>query len=549
MEEKCFVIMPYGKDDASKKEFGRVYNFLIKSAVEDMGLKCVRSDLDGRGGHILGNVIDDLANSKILIADLSELNWNVAYELGMRHVFYKNGTVLICNSSYKDQLPFDVQSLNIFFYPPDWIDSYEELRDQLKKSIESRLNGKTQNDSPVHEKYPYLPETIVGGFAAKSDKQLIAAKERIAQLEKELDETVSKIESMGLSLPSDQGEDKNTDYSRLFLSELENSIYNSDAAVAKLRELIENENKREFLEFLGKVLSVGFLDETDCRIVYGLCRRVNVPAITRKFLETVTKFYPENEDLSGYLANEYSLNYHTGDKAVQMVNGIVGVSKKDGKYVLSKTPRITKGKLASFFDVYLHLNKHQDLVEIGKLLAERYRDNTKILPIILRNVTNALIRLDELEEAKVYKEQLEQVAGFQDMTHWICAKYESAVENYPKVVEETECCIRLDSEDVDYYFHMAGYICDNLYARDPETMEIRKILPKEADQFAVPFLLTALSLDRSCANRLLDFLRRNKFGAYIQPVIDAYQQNVTNFRVVFPELNYEAVDYCLEEQN
>lgn len=547
MTETCFVIMPYGQEDAAKKEYGRVYNFLIKSAVEDMGLKCVRSDLEGKGGHILGNVIDDLANSRILVADLSGLNWNVAYELGMRHVFHKNGTILICNSNYKAQMPFDVQSLNIFFYPPDWIDSYEELRDQLKKAIEGRLSGKTKNDSPVHEKYPYLPETIVDGFAERSDEQLIAAKARIAQLEKELADTIGKIDAMGLSLSTEQ-EDENVDFSRMFLDELENSIYSSDLAVAKLRELIEKDDKKEFLEFLSKVLSVGFLDETDCRVVYALCRKLGVPAITRKYLETVTKFYPENEDLSGYLANEYSKNYHTGDKAIQMVNGIIGVSKKDGKYLLSKTTRVTKGQLGSFFDVYLHLNKHQELVEIGALLVERFRDNTKILPIVLRNMTNAYIRLDDLETAKIYKDQLLQVAYSSALTHWLCAKYEDAVENYPKVVEETELCLQFDSEDIDYYFSMSAYICDNLYARDPATMQIRKILPKEADQIVVPFLITALSIDRSCITRVLDFLRRNKFGAYIQPVIDAYQQNVTNFRTALPELNYNAVDYCLNAE-
>jgi hypothetical protein len=539
--------MPYGQDEREKKEYGRVYNFLIKSAVEDMGLHCVRSDLEGKGGHILGNVIEDLAMSTLLIADLSNLNWNVAYELGMRHVFRKNGTILICNSTYKANLPFDVQSLNIFFYPPDWIDSYEELRDQLKKAIEGRLSGKTQNDSPVHEKYSFLPETIVDGFAEKSDEQLIAAKARITQLEKELAETYEKIESMGLSLSSAQKREDDVDYSQMFLSELENSIYSSDLAVAKLRELIENEQKKEFLEFLGKVLSVGFLDETDCRIVYALCRKLNVPAISRKYLETVTKFYPENEDLSGYLANEYSQNYHTGDKAIQMVNGIVGVSKKDGKYVLSKTSRITKGKLGSFFDVYLHLSRYQDLVEIGKLLAERFKDNAKILPIILRNIADACLRLDDLATAKIYKEQLEQVAFSSALTHWLCARYEDAVENYPKVIEEVETCIRLDNEDIDYYFNMGAYICDNMYARDPETMQIRKIMPKEADQFVVPFMVTAVSIDRSSITRVLDFLRRNRFGAYIDPIIDAYQRNISNFRLALPELNYDAVDFCFSD--
>lgn len=549
MKKKCFVIMPYGSNDVDQKEYSRIYRFFIKSATDDLGLDCVRSDIDGKGGHILGNVIEDLANADIVVADLSALNWNVAYELGIRHVLSKKGTILICNNMHKNELPFDIRSLNILFYSQNWLDNVDELCDSLKKAIESRLTGRTQNDSPVHEKYAYLPENILKGFETDTDDSLKAAKTKIAQLEKELANTYEKIESMGLVLPGEANSLESMDYSQAFISELSNSIYNSDNAVAKLRELLEDGDKEEFLNFLGKVLTVGFLDESDCRAVYALCIDLNVPAITRKYLEAVTKFYPENDDLSAYLANEYSKNYHTGEKALQMVNGIIGVSKKDGKFILSKSTRITSAKLASFFDVYLHLHKYQELVEVGQLLCERFEGNDKTCAIVLRNMTLAYLNLDDLENARTCKEKLETAAPFSDTTHWLCARYEDALENYPKVVEEMETCIKLDPEDIDYYILMAGYICDNLYTRDPNTLEIIKITPKEADQYAVPFLVTALSIDRSSITRVLDFLRRNKFSAYIQPIIDAYQMNSSDYRTHLPELNYTAVNYCFSEMN
>ena len=327
---------------------------------------------------------------------------------------------------------------------------------------------------------------------------------------------------------------------------MQNSIYNSDAAVSKLRELKDSGDKEAFLEFLGKVLNVGFLDETDCRIIYGLCRDLQVPAVTRIYLEAVTKFYPENDDLSGYLADEYSKNYHTGDKALQMVNGIVGVSKKDGAFVLSKTVRITREKLISFFNVYLHLKKYADLVEIGKLICERYEGNKKVCSITLRNMTNACIRLDDLANARIYKEWLIALDPESALAHWMCSKYEDAVENYPAVVEELEKCIHLEQSDVDYYFSMAGYICDNLFVRDAQTHEIRKIKDNQADQFAVPFILTALSINRSCIQRAIDFLRRNKFSVYIEPVIDAFQKGATDYRRLFQELDFGAVRYCYQ---
>ena len=133
MEKKCFVIMPYGSSEVDQREYSRIYRYFIKQASDDLGLACVRSDIEGRGGHILGNVIEDLANADIVVADISALNWNVAYELGIRHVLSKKGTILICSSMHKAALPFDIQSLNILFYPQNWLDSVDELCDALKK--------------------------------------------------------------------------------------------------------------------------------------------------------------------------------------------------------------------------------------------------------------------------------------------------------------------------------------------------------------------------------------------------------------------------------
>lgn len=539
----CFVIMPYGRTEQDKREYARIYKLLIKSAAEDLGLNCIRSDIEDRGGHILSHVIENLAEDDVVIADLSGLNWNVAYELGIRHVLRKNGTILICNDA--TELPFDIQSLNIFIYPQNWLDEMETLCEKLKKAIDNRINGVTKSDSPVHERYAFLPDDLIKMQSEGTDDALIKAKERIASLEHELASVYEKVESMGLSINASQS---NTaiDYSKQFITELANSIYNSDAAVSKLRELKDSGDKEAFLEFLGKVLNVGFLDETDCRIIYGLCRDMQVPAVTRIYLEAVTKFYPENDDLSGYLADEYSKNYHTGDKALQMVNGIVGVSKKDGSFVLSKTVRITREKLISFFNVYLHLKKYADLVEIGKLICERYERNKKVCSITLRNMTNACIRLDDLENARIYKDRLITLDPESALAHWMCSKYEDAVENYPAVVEELEKCIHLEQSDVDYYFSMAGYICDNLFVRDAQTQQIRKIKDNQADQFAVPFILTALSINRNCIQRVVDFLRRNKFSMYIEPVIDAFQKGATDYRRLFQELDFGAVRYCYQ---
>ncbi len=538
---RCFVIMPYGKTEAEQKEFTRFYKLIIKSAVDECGITCARSDIEGKGGHIMSNVIESLAEDDLVIADLSGLNWNVAYELGIRHVLHKKGTILMCND--ETPLPFDIQSLNIFIYQKNWLDRMEDICDDLRDVIQNRLNGITKNDSPVHEKYSFLPENVIHSYSSTADNELLEAKEKIAKLESHLSDVYAKVESMGLSLDDSESE-KEIDYVKQFLNDYNNSIYNSDAAVAKLRELMDNDDKIGFIEFLGKVLTVGYLDEIDCRNIYILCKKLDTPAINRTYLEAVTKFYPDNDELIGLLADEYSKNYHTGDKAIQMVNGIIGVIRKDGSYQLSKTAQVSERKLASFFNVYLHLKKHSELLEIGRLICQKYSTHKKILTITYRNMLSAAVKLELYQDAAGYKEKLLEIAPKSDSTHYVCYQYETAVENYPGAFEEIEKCIACDPKDDDYYYIMAGFICDYFYARDPATEEFISISESDADEYALPFIICALELEPNI-NRAAAFLRRNGFNSYQNRILTYLQSGGGDHRTAFPEFNFDVVDHCL----
>ncbi len=149
---KCFVVMPYGKREYEKKHYTAVYDGLIRPAVEAAGLECIRSDRDEKGGHILDNVAEYLADCDVVVADISCFNWNVAYELGIRHSVRKTGTVLVCDEEYRDELPFDIKMSKIHFYSPKWEDNKERACEELKQAIEYRLVESSGCDSPVYDK-------------------------------------------------------------------------------------------------------------------------------------------------------------------------------------------------------------------------------------------------------------------------------------------------------------------------------------------------------------------------------------------------------------
>jgi hypothetical protein len=108
----CFVIMPFGrKTDPSGRivDFDRIYAAVIAPAVEAAGLAVVRADEEKGAGFIHKLMYERILLSDFAIADLTILNANVYYELGIRHAARPETTVL--TMALGSPLPFDVGPL------------------------------------------------------------------------------------------------------------------------------------------------------------------------------------------------------------------------------------------------------------------------------------------------------------------------------------------------------------------------------------------------------------------------------------------------------
>ena len=93
-----FVAAPIGRPDSdTRRRPHRLLEYVIKPAAKTCGYRSYRSDEEARAGIITEHVIRDLLNGPMVIADLTELNANVFYELAIRHMV-KNRS---CTSSAK----------------------------------------------------------------------------------------------------------------------------------------------------------------------------------------------------------------------------------------------------------------------------------------------------------------------------------------------------------------------------------------------------------------------------------------------------------------
>jgi tetratricopeptide (TPR) repeat protein len=150
----CFVLMPFGvKVDSSGRsiDFDCIYETIFKPAVNATGLQPVRADEEQAQGFIHKLMYERLLLSEYAIADLTILNANVYYELGVRHAARPSTTIM--TMAGQTGLPFDVAGLRALPYslnaagtPVDAAGASAALVEQLKSCVDRELI-----DSPIYQ--------------------------------------------------------------------------------------------------------------------------------------------------------------------------------------------------------------------------------------------------------------------------------------------------------------------------------------------------------------------------------------------------------------
>lgn len=125
MSKNCVVVMPFSDE---KKE---VFVYAIEPACESTGFECFRADRPEKAGNIIEHTIDLIFDASVVIADLSDLNANVFYELGVAHSLEKI-TVMICEKGTK--LPFNIKTYRVIYYQHG-VDGMKVLREALEKIL------------------------------------------------------------------------------------------------------------------------------------------------------------------------------------------------------------------------------------------------------------------------------------------------------------------------------------------------------------------------------------------------------------------------------
>lgn len=139
-----FVIMPFSPTQ-SEKNWTEVYNEVFKPALEECGYVCTRAEPSR--GNLITDIIENVANSDMVLVDVTDRNANVFYELGVRHAL-RRGTIIVSQGS--DHVPSDLRGYWHLAYGlrPAEVKTFKA---EVKRIIEEFENNPGQSDNPVSD--------------------------------------------------------------------------------------------------------------------------------------------------------------------------------------------------------------------------------------------------------------------------------------------------------------------------------------------------------------------------------------------------------------
>ena len=141
----AFVIMALGPLQQG------IYTAVIKPTFEeDLGWACQRIDELPGAGNLVRQMVEQIAAATLVVADLTLLQPEVLYELGIAHALGNNVLTLICKGEI---IPFDLRSYRTIEYE-DTIAGARRLTRDLTTAVQALPQWGAAPTNPVQDFLP-----------------------------------------------------------------------------------------------------------------------------------------------------------------------------------------------------------------------------------------------------------------------------------------------------------------------------------------------------------------------------------------------------------
>jgi len=166
-EEKkktCFIISPIGLENSeTRRKADGLIDAVFEPVLNELGIENSVAHKISESGSITRQIIERLLNDDLVLANLTDLNPNVMYELAVRHA-KRLPVVVVAENSTK--LPFDIAAERTLFYENDMA-GVEDLKPRLRTAIEFAIKQK-EPDNPI---YRVIKSQVISEVSPPNDMQ------------------------------------------------------------------------------------------------------------------------------------------------------------------------------------------------------------------------------------------------------------------------------------------------------------------------------------------------------------------------------------------
>ena len=258
--ERCFVVTPIGNEgDPIRRHIDGVIKAAIKPVLEEYGYQVIAAHTMSESGAIDKQIFKELYEDKLVIANLTQNNPNVMYELAARHCF---GKPVIIIAEAGSTLPFDILRERTIFYVND-AQGILDLKERLQMAVESIKF--TEKGSPIHDiiysirKDAKVYEDVESGNI--SGKNGTTDSEVMRHILEKLDELDRKIQR---SAPGQNEVERHVTTRYRYICDLFATLPEGTESVVALKHAVAKKVEGR----LGEVYRISMAEDTN-RIVIG----------------------------------------------------------------------------------------------------------------------------------------------------------------------------------------------------------------------------------------------------------------------------------------
>ena len=154
---KCFIITPISQPGSStRRRTENVYEFIINEVMNGEYEAVLPHEVSSTG-IITMDIIELIVTSPLVIADLTDNNPNVYYELSLRHAI-DFPAILIIEESQLESIPFDLKSMRVISYDLTDPSKIRETKTNLRNHIDTLEMSSSHGATPISSKVKLIKE-------------------------------------------------------------------------------------------------------------------------------------------------------------------------------------------------------------------------------------------------------------------------------------------------------------------------------------------------------------------------------------------------------